>query len=213
MAIAVTGLTIAAVAPPLVIAAATRVQNRRAEQAQQVAQAEVDRVRVLVARDQHTPARLPAVGAAATTGLSNVPAPNRTSGLLKSVNPACNTYNDEQVDANTALLIDIDGDRTCQPDFMMQIFRDTGIVSPDDDPRNGRQGRLSEFQLGVRVYSILARNNLGRLETQAASLNLTQGQGKQRTRPLAVIYSPFSWSDRSQTICDLHQRSGQDVCP
>ena len=59
MAVTVMGLTISLVLPPLLIAAATRVQTRRAEQSLQIAQGEVDRIRNLVAINRHIIDALP----------------------------------------------------------------------------------------------------------------------------------------------------------
>lgn len=203
MAIAVIGLTVTMITPPLFIAAATRVQNRRAEQAVQLAQGEIDRIRVLVARGDHTVARLPkTVGN--TTNLAGIAAPASLYGSLKSANTTCNQYNNGQVPVTQVIPIDVDGD--CNADFMMQVFRTEGNIATTEktarpDPQ---QQRPSDFQLGVRVYSILAKGNWANLKTDQASLQLTSGDGSQRQRPLAVVYSNFSWSEQSNTLCSYH---------
>jgi prepilin-type N-terminal cleavage/methylation domain-containing protein len=204
MAIVVIGLTMAMITPPLVISAATRVQNRRAEQAMQIAQGEVDRVRALVARDQHTPARLPAI--ASSGNLQAVPAPAvpanpaspSTASPIKSPrNCGTGTYNNgEQMAVNQGLRVDVDGD--CKADFFMQTFRTQGTLSTGEVLG---QNRPAAFEMGVRVYSILADGSSGSLETKPASLQITKHQGKQRTRPLAVLYTPFSRSDQGDALC------------
>jgi type II secretory pathway pseudopilin PulG len=188
VAIVVIGLTIAMIAPPLVISAATRVQNRRAEQSLQIAQGEIDRVRALVTRDQHQPGVIPAVVASVQT----YGAPTGASALLRSSRATCNTYTGQQIAANQILRIDVDGD--CRADFMMQAFRTAGTTVVG-------QPLVSEFQMGVRVYSILADNNWNNLGIQQASLKITSGSGNQRTRPLAVLYSNFARSDQGNTLC------------
>jgi type II secretory pathway pseudopilin PulG len=204
MAIVVIGLTVAMIAPPLVIAAATRVQNRRAEQALQIAQGEVDRVRAMVARDQHTPARLPAITTPPGGNFQAVAAPASLSQLKKS--PAsCGTYTGQQIPVNQTLQVDVDGD--CQPDFIMQVFRTQGNTKNSEIVQG--TNRPSDFQMGVRVYSILADGNWSNLQTLPASLQLTKGQGKQRSRPLAVLYTPFSRSDQSDALCFYQQ--GQNL--
>jgi prepilin-type N-terminal cleavage/methylation domain-containing protein len=208
MAIVVIGLTIAMIAPPLVIAAATRVQNRRAEQALQIAQGEVDRVRALVARDEHLPARLPATDAAInnSTNLQAVAAPTAASSFLKSSrNCTTGAYSGQQIPANQVLRVDVDGD--CRADFMVQAFRSPGRTSNRE--LINTQNRPSEFQMGIRVYSILADGNWSNLQTLPASLQLTRGQGNQRTRPLAVLYTPFSRSDQGDSLCFYQQ--GQNL--
>jgi prepilin-type N-terminal cleavage/methylation domain-containing protein len=206
MAIVVIGLTMAMITPPLVISAATRVQNRRAEQAMQIAQGEVDRVRALVARDQHTPARLPAIANPPGGNLQAVPAPAvpanpaapSTASPIKSPrNCGAGTYNNgEQMPIGQGLRVDVDGD--CKADFFMQTFRTQGTLSTGEVLG---QNRPSAFDMGVRVYSILADGSSGSLETTPASLKITNSQGKQRTRPLAVLYTPFSRSDQGDALC------------
>lgn len=214
MAVVVIGLTMAMITPPLVIAAATRVQNKRAEQAMQIAQGEVDRVRAMVARDQHTIARLPAVATvsgnleavAAPARPANPASPSAGSPIKSPRNCGSGTYNNgEQMPVNQGLRVDVDGD--CEADFFMQTFRTQGTtrfstVTPNPNPP-------SDFQMGVRVYSILAAASPNALETKAASLQIVGGEGKQRIRPLAVLYTPFSRSDQGDTLCSYHTESSR----
>jgi prepilin-type N-terminal cleavage/methylation domain-containing protein len=216
MAIVVIGLTMAMITPPLVISAATRVQNRRAEQAMQIAQGEVDRVRALVAKDQHTPARLPAVATPPGDNLQAVPAPAppanpatpSTAAPIKSPrNCGTGTYNNgEQIPINRGLRVDVDGD--CKADFFIQTFRTVGTSSTAELASPTLSPRPSTFQMGVRVYSILADGSAGNLETTPASLQITRHQGKQRTRPLAVLYTPFSRSDQGDALCFYQSLTG-----
>jgi len=204
VAIAVIALLGAMITPPLFVAAATRVQNRRAEQAFQLAQSEVDRIRALVARGEHRVNNLPAVVANL-----NPPAPTTPSGLLRSINNNCTPrYNGEPIPATQALRIDITGD--CQPDFLMQVYR---TRSPNET--SGAAGRPTyqpiDFDVGVRVYSIRAGANLGSLDTEPANLRFTTGEGNQRQRPLAVLNSDFKWSDQSEALCN-YQVNGGRVC-
>ena len=122
VAIAVIALTGAMIGPPLVMAAATRVQNRRAEQALQLAQGEVDRVRAMVVRGEGQDDLLPAKSN--KSNLEEQAVPTTTSGKLRS--PAtCNTYdvsNTTHVPTTTqVLMVDVDGD--CEEDFLIQSFR------------------------------------------------------------------------------------------
>ncbi|GAB4371373.1 MAG: hypothetical protein Kow00121_12830 [Elainellaceae cyanobacterium] len=210
MAVVVMGLTIGLVLPPLFIAAATRVQTRRAEQALQIAQGEVDRVRVLVARGQHTPTgnwRLPATITGNNINAQNPPTTATT--LLRSPRAACNTYDGRQISITQALMIDIDGDPSCTPDFMMQVFRTSGSTTRTEQLG---QGRPSDFELGVRVYSTTA----GRAANQGAvtpgstltgilpgqaSLSLTSGEGNQLKRALAIVNTRVTWGDRDSSLC------------
>jgi type II secretory pathway pseudopilin PulG len=213
VAIAVIALTSALITPPLFLAAATRLQNQRAEQAMQIAQGEIDRIRFLVERNQHKFSKLPAI----STNLTATPAPDGlVENFLKSSNGGCPTpYNDEQYPVNLALPVDLDGD--CESDFMVQIFRTAGtppgLVAADDRPNT--------FCLMVRVYARPAIDNL--LETggeplikDPASLQFTTGSGNQATQPLAVLTTPIFWSDQSfssnQIWNALGASSGNNIC-
>ncbi|MBW4661499.1 MAG: type II secretion system GspH family protein [Drouetiella hepatica Uher 2000/2452] len=215
VAVFVIGLTVTLITPPLFIAAATRAQNRRAEQALQIAQGEVDRIRTMVARGNHTNADLPKEipnGIA----LKDYGTPNGFVGsLIKTPSSACTgRYDDRAIDPTKALKVDVDGD--CVADFFMQVFRTRGNTTQDQRTSTPTvtQQRPSDFQLGVRVYSIVADgtapgNAWGNLESppQQASLQMTNGQGNQRRRPLAIIYTPFSWSDQNSTLCSYFQNA------
>ncbi|MGJ3247534.1 MAG: type II secretion system protein [Elainellaceae cyanobacterium] len=194
VAIAVIALTGAMVGPPLLLATATRIQNQRAEQALQIAQGEVDRVRSRVERGEHTPTNLPAA-AGNPTSLETVATPASVASALKSVSSTCSTYAGTQIPLNQALQIDVDGD--CQPDFLMQVFRTRGTVSQREQVGRNRPG---EFDLMVRVYAAIAQTNLGNLDNEPASLRFTSGEGNQRSRPLAVLATQITWSESDNSL-------------
>ncbi|NJO41733.1 MAG: type II secretion system protein [Cyanobacteria bacterium CRU_2_1] len=214
MAVAVMALTIVAVAPPLVIASATRVQTRRAEQALQVAQAEVDRIRALVVRDDHRRNKLPAV---VDVDALRTYVPSTISNLVKSPDQECNIYPGTSLPSrDEAVQVDIDGD--CGADFFMQVIRTEGRTSIAED--SGQQ-RPSGFDLAVRVYSSVAarnpttnvesENQLNNLRADQASLSLTSGDGRQLTRPLAVLYVNISWSDSDSTLCEYQGDQAENI--
>lgn len=216
VAIVVIGITVVMVTPPLFIAAATRVQNQDAEKALQIAQGQIDRIRVLVSRSNQYPSNLPSV----VTSLQSTAAPTAKFGKLKSANTSCsNPYNDEQIPSGQALPVDVDGD--CQADFLVQIFRTAGTTTASETAKaalGNTQARPSDFSVGVRVYSILASgipssNSFSGLSTDQASLQLTSGTGRRRTSPLAVIYTPFAWSDQSDTLCGYQKAASQNALP
>lgn len=206
VAITVVGVTGLLVTPPLFISAATRVQNRRAEQALGIAQGEIDRVRLLVERNRQTvdtpiagqtlpPAVLDIDAAPAPTTLSNI--------LLESPNPDFDSFNGQALpNARTALPIDVDGDG--EVDFFMQTFRSQGRTGSDPN-------QLESFRMGVRVYAIAAEDRLGNLSVEEANLRYTTGLGNQQQRPLAVLYSDFARSDRSNSVCQYKSLEG--TCP
>ncbi|NJL37798.1 MAG: type II secretion system protein [Leptolyngbyaceae cyanobacterium RM2_2_4] len=204
VAISVIALLGAMITPPLFVAAATRVQNRRAEQAFQLAQAEVDRIRAMVERGQHRVDDLPAVVNSLRADVARPPA--SASGLLKSIDDTCNTYEGEQIPAIQALPIDITGD--CEPEFLMQVYR-TSAPNEAADSAGQPTYRPLNFDVGVRVYSVRAEDNLGSLSAEPASLQFTTGEGNQRERPLAVISSDFKWSDQSGALCNYQVNGGR----
>ncbi|MBD1871135.1 type II secretion system protein [Leptolyngbya sp. FACHB-671] len=208
VAISVIALLGAMITPPLFVAAATRVQNRRAEQAFQLAQSEVDRIRALVARGQHQVDNLPVV--VDSLEANDADPPTTPSSFLKSINETCNTYEGQQIPANQVLPIDITGDADCEPEFLMQVYR---TRSPNEvTEAAGRPDyRPLNFDVGIRVYSVRAEDNLGSLSAEPASLQFTTGEGNQRERPLAVLNSAFKWSDQSGALCNYHTNGGQ-IC-
>lgn len=187
MGIVVISVVAVVITPPIVISTATRVQNRRAEQAMQLAQAEVDRIRVFVEQGIDYSTKLPPVpiGAIPENNIAKVSAPTTfvTTRALAA-------------DSSTkAFGVDVDKDN--QVDFYVQTFR-------DDDANAKVTGAttntLVAFQLGVRVYSKVAK--VGSLQTppQPASLQLTTSSGSQEFRPLAVAYTTVSRSDTKVSL-------------
>jgi prepilin-type N-terminal cleavage/methylation domain-containing protein len=219
VAIIILSITVVSVLPPIFWATATRVQNRRAEQAVQLAQSEIDRVRVAVERSSITPSQLPPkVGAALKP---NAPAPSSIIAQgtkLRSAIPGCNVDDGTQATAVTQLiLVDTDPEapgQPCKPEFMIQTFRGTG--KPLDDGTTAPDG----FVMGVRVYSIVASVDSGGtalnagISTQAGNLRTTNGLGTQRVRPLAVQYSTIVKSNTSGSLAIYRQlcEVASDAC-
>jgi hypothetical protein len=173
-----TGL-IAAVAPLVLIAVSTRVYNYRVEQATQLAQAQINRIQTLMSQgvrsDQEN--QLPPA-TAANVRVSQVGIPTTTVTSLTAL------------DSPTKAL-EVDTNNDGQPDYLVQMFRDQGLRFNEGLAEN----QIAIFRMGIRVYSGLARDNLSNLSTNLASLNLTQGIGQQRVRPLAVLYTEVSVND------------------
>jgi len=215
VAIAVIAITASVILPPLFISAATRVQNRRAEQALQVAQGEVDRVRTLVMRGNHTPANLPSVVTFPGNNPRDYAPPSSTStSLIKSVAGTCagrTAYTGGPVAPREAIPVDLDGD--CAPELFMQVFRNSGSTTTVETAASGQQ-RPEDFDLGVRVYSVVANGNWGSMTTpvEPANLQLTSAQGNQRLRPLSVLYTEIPWTERSGTLCDFQREAGRTRC-
>lgn len=177
VSIIIATLAIAAAAPPILLSAATQVQSRNAAQAQSIAQQELDRVRAILTRK---------VGAG---GASDDIPPVASTPLNTAAGPSSLTDQRSSLSATKALKIDTDGDG--DDDFFVQVIRDAGAQFTI----GAAQGELAVFQMGVRVYDIAAKDNLGSLEVKPASLQPRQGLGQRTTNPLAAVYTEVSRSD------------------
>lgn len=196
VAIIMIGLSAAAVTPALVIAAATRVQSQKAEQAIQLAQGEIDRVRLLLEQGQFTVADLPPAAAG-----------NETLEALRDVGAPTSVQENSASFPNGVLVarsVDVGGNPG--DDFIIQTWRSRGV-----------QRSLADetvpvfFNIGVRVYDRQAfdSNAPGTLATDApGSLGVVGGQGQRTTRPLAVIYASLGKGDMNSSLCDYFSITG-----
>lgn len=191
VAIAIIALTSASIAPIVVLSVATRVQNQRSEQALQVAQGEIDRVRLLVERnpvyDGNTLGLFEAPSAPLGTEISVVGAPDSS---VDQATWAAAGYSP----ASELVARQVDTDKDGKVDFLVQSFR--GEAAMD--------GTMpAAFSMGVRVYDA---NSVGLtptgLLTDAAGLGFTSGDGERGRRPLAVLYTQVINSDDGRSICE-----------
>lgn len=191
MALIVATILLSFITPLIFLAVATRVQNRRAEQAMEIAQSEIDQVQVLmaqgveVANEDQLPPEASGVTVSQVAGFA---APT----AIASSTPVPATQVEE-----------VDFDKDGDADFLRQSFRDSGVRF-DQGPT---AGQLAVFRMGVRVYSIAAAENLGSLQTTPASLQFTSGLGKQKVQPLAVLYTEVSRSDVKLSLTLYEQYS------
>lgn len=184
VAIGVIAVVVTAFTPQIFLAVATQVQNRRAEQALQLAQGEVDRVRRTVERGDFADTELPPVGG---SQVRQEAAPGSAARLTQNqLYPAS---------SGQGALVDVNGDG--RDDFIIQTFRTPGIEL---------DGRRGAFGLGVRVYAFTT--NQGGFENppqKAASLSFTSAAGQQQRRPLAMIYTTVARSDNRNSLCKYRQ--------
>ncbi|MGB3557500.1 MAG: hypothetical protein WBA24_03060 [Geitlerinemataceae cyanobacterium] len=203
VAILMVSAVMVAISPPIFLAVATRVQNRRAEQAIQLAHGEIDQVRVLVEGGINTENKKQLPGDAGNTDPAKVAPPGSTYKDMQSTNFECSDYDREPpkvpVPVTEARLVDVNGD--CNKDFLVQTF----IANTQEIDRGGDRIPII-FNIGVRVYSIAAESNLGNLtvgedgSVKAASLKLTTGEGQQTDRPLAVLYTTLGQGDSTGAL-------------
>lgn len=199
VAILMVSAVMVSITPPIFLAVATRVQNRRAEQAVQLAHGEIDQIRVLVEGgiNKENKEQLPAD--AGNTDPTKVPPPGSAYGKLQSTNYAKSDYDKkpEQVPVNEARPVDVNGDG--EVDFFVQTF----IAKKQEVDRGGEKIPII-FNMGVRVYSYAV--DFGNLKpdadgsVKAASLQLTTGEGQQTDRPLAVLYTTLGQGDSSGAL-------------
>lgn len=215
LAIVIVSITVISISPPIFWAVATRVQTQRAEQALKVAQGEIDRVRVLVERNEVKIAQfnlLPPYSAGATEldvrnrTSSNFPAAPNTEASGKKVISTrdCGTGTSGNDDVTTngstwtgtpsrsvRAFIRVDTNGDCIADYLMQTFRSQGLDQEGNQFRGNSTQNLAAFVMGVRVYAAVAEPALlaGRGKTEPAALRATNGLGNQLDRPLAVLYS------------------------
>lgn len=200
VAIVVIGTTTAAIGPMMIFSVATRVQNQKTEQALQLAQGEIDKVRLVIEQGGDYGDKLNNLKLFKSTG--SFASTNATAASVLPPNsfiPSTATVGNER----QARLIDIDGNGS--NDFAIQLFRTPGL-----EVRAQTAGITAStpvvFNLGVRVYD--ARADSTALTTSTASLTFTSGEGQRRQRPLAVIYSQIGQGDRDASLCQYWRYQG-----
>ncbi len=186
IALVVMSLAVAAMAHPMIMASATRLQNQKAEQALALAQAEVDRVRLLAERGDLTLAQLnqqlPPDAGSVNPNTVGAPISSTPSSLA-----ACTTDR-TQLTVTSWCSQDLDGNGSA--DLGVQTFRAKVQTSATDQIP-------VFFQMGVRVYTsqTLARYaGTPDLTTQTGNLKQTTGDSFTQ-KPLVVIYTPIIRSD------------------
>ena len=189
VAIVIISITVVSITPPIFVATASRIQSRRAEQANQIAQAEIDRIRTIVERSSsYTTAQLPASG-----GTGAAPAIAAATGVetsliaSPSVCPGKTKYPATAI-ATKVIPVDVDGD--CKPEFAMQVFRSNECI-----PTSLVGVPPYAFTVGVRVYGYEVGNPMSKLSPVRARLGITAGRGGDNSasgaerQPLQVLYT------------------------
>jgi len=201
VALVVIAVTTASITPMLIFSVATRVQNQKTEQALQLAQGELDKVRLVVEQGGDYGGRLTDIGLVAVatstaSTITTVSAPTRFVATLADV-----------ANATDARVIDTDGDG--DNDFAIQLFRNTGIEVNSQTPGITASTPVV-FNVGTRVYDIRAEAlaSEGKLSTDEANLQFTSGEGGRSRRPLAVLYGQISQGDRDGGLCQYWEFAG-----
>jgi len=195
VAIILITIVVSVITPPIFLAVATRVNNRRTEQALQLAQAEIERVRLLM-NSTDTQAEiadlLPEAAAVAADDIASVAAP---TALCNDI-PPCGVG--QLASAEPQLPAD-------DQRFYVQSFRDRGAISSDNE--------VLAFRMGVRIYSVDVADNLGGLDAETKPL-FTSGTGYRSSSPLAVMYTELNrGGSRQGTLNGLRIYTGGEEAP
>ena len=184
VAIVMVGLIGSAIAPALLISVATRVQSQKAEQALELAQSEIDKVRQIMERgeykDENGTSTLPAKALDADNDVAKVDPPDQGEPL----DPGDYDHYPEALQTKE---VELNGER-----FAVQVYRTEGKFVDDGVPVT--------FNLGVRVYDYDAVVNSDSLQTKPAALSMVSSQGQRTDSPLVALYTTVTASDGA-TLC------------
>ncbi len=177
VAVIIVTIIFLAATPPLFVGMASRVLNRRAETAMNIAQQEVEQMRLLMESGEYVTADLPPADTSIShpNDIQNAAAPTSICAY------PCASYALTQAR------------ETANGEFLIQTFREPGVVSG---------GQVIIFRMGVRVYSKKVRDSMGSLETEMISshYNLVPEAEQHRTNPLVVLYVDLAKGDLVDTL-------------
>jgi prepilin-type N-terminal cleavage/methylation domain-containing protein len=214
VAMIVISLVVALITPPIFLAVGTRVNNRRTEQALQVAQEEIERVRLLMIggeaydtiKDQLP---LEAAGVTRTTlGKAAVPTALCNTTTQAGPPPLCNSA--------SSLFLAFGTSKDDPSALFVQTFRDAGVSNPRPSPDGTTipDPEIIAFNMGVRVYSHEALNaaktGVGTLDTsgQAAAVGFTTGSKSRGSRPLVVLYTEVARGTQAGALVKMKEYTG-----
>jgi type II secretory pathway pseudopilin PulG len=192
VAMIIISVIISVITPPVFIAVATRVYQRKTEQALNIAQQEIDAVRRVVSAGDYTAnnfgTKLPPAIASGT--LKAYAAPTAYC-VPTDVAPYCTSPTASTAVERGESSGGVAGSTDSSSVFYVQVFRDTGttLSSVDTIP--------STFRMAVRVYEARPGNGVT-LGTDQAPLTFTTGKSRRtgnQALPLAVLYTEVSRGD------------------
>jgi len=190
-AIVIFGLSITAITSPIMLAMATRVRAYRVQQAMQIAQGEIDRVRLILERGdlslaQLTPLLPPNAGGGEAAAF----------GAPTAEDTACKTT------ASTPKPTASNSNQWCRvtlknEEFAVQTFRTKTTALKDISPDSKSQTPIG-LMMGVRVYPIAAINSKQALSKEPMSLGFS-AITTSSAAPLVAIYTPIVRSDLDES--------------
>lgn len=198
VALFVIQFVVAASAPLIAISVGTRVQNQFADQALQVAQGEIDRIKTAVARGENYNNRIDVIS---TTAISQTDFADKTKAPPpENLSTAANEH---LTDATFAKPVDLDGDGTA--DLAVQVFRNyIDFIDRTTPPPTVTD--LAAFDIGVRVYRAesLANFTAAQLSVEPIKYGLTARVGGRSPQPVAVLTASVFKSDTGESLCDYY---------
>lgn len=193
-------VTVSIITPPVFLAVGTRVNNRRTEQALQVGQGEIERVRLLMMSNQSfndIEDSLPKDSGVGARQLQTAPPATTICADGPPPEPCATATALYKVPGNSGLYI--------------QTFRDAGEVISRTDPNTGNvQDEIIAFNLGVRVYSEEVLNDAGTgingtLQTEEGSINFTSGTRSRGSKPLVTMYTEMIRSSQKESLTEMRE--------
>lgn len=184
VSMAISSIVLALLAPLFLISTAYRLNSLRSEQASAVASSEIDQVKTLMARGVNKNQTLGKLPPTTTDDFSILAPPDSTV-----------VDRNDLTTISKALELDYDGDG--EPDFLVQLFREPGVNFDSGLTKD----QVAFFKMGVRVYSITAKDNLANLDTsgELASTLFTNIKD-QTTKPLAIINTEIIRGDSKLSL-------------
>lgn len=208
VAISVIAATSATIAPVLVLSVATRVQNQKSEQALQLAQGEIDRVRLLVEVNPTYTSDQLNLAESSSAPLPSTPSTTSSGTAITAVGFPTSLADESTWNASGYVHSDVEGkeidvNNDNVPDFVLQSFRGGAVMFPVTPTVN----MPVAFDMGVRVYDYAAvtdssGNIVSGLSTDPASLGFTSGEGQRGQKPIAALYTQIINSDNPQSLCE-----------
>lgn len=191
-------IVVAIITPPIFLAVGTRVNNRRTEQALQVAQGEIERVRLLMISNlsfQDIKDSLPPESPGAS--------PTALQGVAAATTVCADGPPPATCSSPTALYKIPGGD------LYVQTFRDAGASVPRT-VAGTTQDEIIAFNMGVRVYSQEALNASrtapkGTLQVKEGSLNFTSGTKSRGAKPLVTLYTEMTRGTERDALTTMNE--------
>lgn len=192
--ILIISVVVVASTPALILGVATRVQARRAEEASNIANQQIEQIQLLLDRGEYNNSDLPPQLASINDTIQQLSNPSTIP------NSFCNSCKNFTEVSNANQLFKVQPKKLNSNQFssdeyyLVQVFRSPGVPSGQDP--------VNTFNVSVRVYYKSAESQVNNLGIDKAPLTLTTADGQAQTLPLAVLNVQLSRSDRDGSLND-----------